>query len=173
VLSFAKFGYYAFVRAPPKPLEIRPSRPALSAVLVVAAVPSVVFGLAPDLLFDALPGGAGGFEPYATSELTKAAAVTLAGTVGFVALRRPLSRVPRVDVDRVLHPAAFRSARSAAALAAGTGRRSAAALAATLAVVASALDREDPTALAESAIGTTVLVVGAGLGVVLLIAQFG
>jgi hypothetical protein len=99
--------------------------------------------------------------------------VTLAGVVGFAALRGPLSRVPSVDVDRVLHPAAFRSARSAAALAAGAGRRSTAALTGTLAVAAVALDREDPEALAESAIGTTLLVVGAGLGVVLLIAQFG
>jgi multicomponent Na+:H+ antiporter subunit D len=172
VLSFAKFGYYAFVRVPPKPLEVRPSRPALSVVLVVAAVPSVAFGLAPELLFGLLPGGSGGFDPYTTSELTKAAAVTLAGVVGFVALRGPLSRLPSVDVDRLVHPGAFRLARLAAGLAAGAGRRSTSALASASAAVASLLDRDDP-ATAESAIGTALLVVGAGLGVVLLIAQFG
>ena len=173
VLSFAKFGYYAFVRPAPEPLAIRPPRPALSAVLVVAAVPSVVFGVAPGLLFGALPGGVDGFDPYATSELTKAAAVTLAGVVGFAALRGPLSRLPSVDVDRVLHPAAFRSVRSAAALAAGAGRRSTAALGAVLTLVEAVIDRDDPATLAESAIGPTLLVVGAGLGAVLLLAQFG
>ncbi|MFC7226074.1 cation:proton antiporter [Salinirubellus salinus] len=173
VLSFAKFGYYAFVRAVPAPFEVRPSRPALSAVLVVAAVPSVVFGLAPDLLFGAMPGDTAGFEPYATSELTKAAAVTAVGVLGFVALRGPLSRIPDRDVDRVLHPAAFRLADGASRAVAGT----AGTVAKTAGVFARSLgDRllaRSTDGPAESAIGTAMLVVAAGLGLTLLVALLG
>jgi multicomponent Na+:H+ antiporter subunit D len=173
VFSFAKFGYYAFVRPAPAPLAVRPSRPALRMVLVVAAVPSLLFGLAPDLLFGVV-GGTGGFEPYATSELTKAAAVTASGVVGFVLLRGPLSRLPTTDVDRVLHPLAFRTARGTATAATELGRWATLSMTA-LVTTAAPLVGDDPetTPLTGSAIGTTLLVVGGGLGVVLLLAQFG
>ena len=106
VISFVKFGYYAFVRPAPEgaTLTVRPAPRSLTAVLVVMAVPSVVFGLAPGLLLGALPGDPSGFAPYATSELLKAGATLGVGVVAFALLRGPLSRVPTWDVDRVLHP---------------------------------------------------------------------
>ncbi|MFC5368399.1 proton-conducting transporter membrane subunit [Salinirubrum litoreum] len=107
VISFAKFGYYAFVRPAPDDaaLTVRPAPWSLTAVLVVMAVPSVVFGLAPGLLLDAMPGDPTGFAPYATSELAKAGATLAVGVLAFVVLRGPLSRLPTWDVHRVLHPA--------------------------------------------------------------------
>jgi multicomponent Na+:H+ antiporter subunit D len=107
VISFAKFGYYVFVRPAPDDaaLAVRPAPRSLTAVLVVMAVPSVLFGLAPGLLLDAMPGDPAGFAPYATSELLKAGATLVVGVVAFVGLRGPLSRVPTWDVDRLLHPA--------------------------------------------------------------------
>jgi multicomponent Na+:H+ antiporter subunit D len=173
VLSFAKFGYYAFVRTAPDRIEIRPAPRALTAVLVVAAVPSVLFGLAPGLLYGALPGEIGGFEPYATSELIKAALVTAVGIAGFAALRGPLAHVPTVDVDRVLHPVAFRAASASAAAVLATGRRAEALLAAGIDAgieTIAADDRRDPLA---GRFGITLLVVAAALGVALLVAQLG
>jgi multicomponent Na+:H+ antiporter subunit D len=171
VLSFAKFGYYAFLRPAPEPLPVRPAPRALTAVLLVAAVPSVLFGVAPGVLYGALPGDVGGYEPYATSELTKAAAVTAAGLVGFAALRGPLGRVPDVDVDRLLHPAAFGLGRGGAALVAGTGRRLEAALAdATALGAAAARGRADET---RFGLGTTLAVVAAALAVALLLGRLG
>jgi multicomponent Na+:H+ antiporter subunit D len=170
VLSFAKFGYYAFVRAAPEPVELRPAPRALTATLVAAAVPSVVFGVAPGLLFGALPGDPGGFAPYAASELTKAAAITAAGVVAFAALRGPLGRIPAVDVDRLLHPAAFGLARRSAALAVAVGRRADAAVAA-LARAATAAVAGDRPAVPDGRLGTTLTVLAAVLAATLIVAQ--
>jgi multicomponent Na+:H+ antiporter subunit D len=173
VLSFAKVGYYAFVRAAPERLELRPVPRTLTAVLVATAVPSVLFGVAPGLLYGALPGDTGGFAPYATSELAKAAAVTLAGVVGFALLRGPLSRVPSVDVDRVLHPAAFRLANDGARWVIGAGRRAETAVAAALSLAGEAVRDDEPGRPRGGDLGTTLLVVAAGLGVALLLVQLG
>jgi multicomponent Na+:H+ antiporter subunit D len=121
VLSFVKFGYYAFVRRASEPRRVAPASPALSLSLVVIAVPSVAFGLFPETFLGAFAGDPGGFAPYATSELTKAVAVVAVGIVAFAALRRPLGRVPVVDVDRVLHPLAARFAAGASAFAVRVG----------------------------------------------------
>jgi multicomponent Na+:H+ antiporter subunit D len=120
-LSFAKFGYYAFVRRAPQPLSVGRGSPVLRLALVAVAIPSVVFGVVPGAFLGAFPGDAGGFEPYATSELLKAAAVTAAGVAAFALLRTPLSRVHPVDVDRVLHPSAARLAAGVSSLAVRTG----------------------------------------------------
>ncbi|MFC7095824.1 proton-conducting transporter membrane subunit [Halobaculum marinum] len=104
-LSFAKFGYYAFVRPAPAHLNVAPAPPSLRVVLVALAVPSVVFGVAPGLLLGAFPGDTGGFAPYATSELTKGFGATLAGVVVFALVRGPLGRLPALDVDRLYNTA--------------------------------------------------------------------
>jgi multicomponent Na+:H+ antiporter subunit D len=122
-LSFAKFGYYAFVRPAPEPLSVAPRSRSLSASLVVVAVPSVVFGLFPALLLGAFPGGAGGFEPYAPSELLKGVGTAAVGLVAFALLRGPLGRVPAVDVDLAYNPGGAALARfvSGTATRIGTG----------------------------------------------------
>jgi multicomponent Na+:H+ antiporter subunit D len=121
VLSFVKFGYYAFVRRASEPRRVAPASPALSLSLVVIAVPSVAFGVFPEAFLGAFAGDPGGFAPYATSELTKAVAVVAVGIVAFAALRRPLGRVPVVDVDRILHPLAARFAAATSAFAVRVG----------------------------------------------------
>jgi multicomponent Na+:H+ antiporter subunit D len=171
VLSFAKVGYYAFLRAAPRDLEIRPAPLALSVVLVVAAVPSIVLGLAPDLLYGAVPGDTAGFEPYAVSELTKAALVTAAGLLGFVALRGPLGRIPSVDVDRLLHPAAYRLADGAARATIAAGQDAQTALATALGRAGETIADDDRRDATLHGVGTTLLVVVATLGVALLVAQ--
>jgi multicomponent Na+:H+ antiporter subunit D len=123
VLSFAKFGYYAFVRAAPDaaPTRVAPAPRTLSLSLVVVAVPCVLFGVFPGAFLGLFAGDPGSFEPYATSELTKAFAATAVGVVVFAVFRKPLSRLPAVDIDQVLHPAAARFATAAAASAARVG----------------------------------------------------
>jgi multicomponent Na+:H+ antiporter subunit D len=115
-LSFAKFGYYAFVRPAPTDLPVAPSRPVLRLALVAVAVPCLVLGLVPGAFLGAMPGDPGPFAAYAPTELAKAAATTTAGVVAFLVLRGPLSRVPARDVDDLLNPL---GARVAAGLAAG------------------------------------------------------
>ena len=108
VLSFAKFGYYAFVRAAPEDIVVRPTRLVLRVGLVVIAIPSVVFGVFPETLLGSMPGDTGGFDPYATSELLKAVAVLVTGVFGFVVFRAQLSQRHPGDVDRIFHPFAVR-----------------------------------------------------------------
>jgi hypothetical protein len=110
-LSFARFGYYAFVRPAPGPVTVRPASRALARALVALAVPSVVFGLVPAAFFGWFPGDPGSFEAYAGTELAKAGLVTGVGVVAFVVLRGPLGRFHPGDFDRALHPAAARLGR--------------------------------------------------------------
>jgi multicomponent Na+:H+ antiporter subunit D len=166
-LSFAKFGYYAFVRPAPAPITVAPASRALAPVLVVVAVPSVVFGLLPGEFLALFPGDPG-FDAYATSELAKAAATTGAGVAVFVLVRGPLGRIPSVDVDRWLHPAAARLAGATAALAAGTGAAASRAgdrLGGRLGAVAG---RDPPTTRPE--LRTALLALGATAGAALLVA---
>lgn len=122
-LSFAKFGYYAFVRAAPSgdALSLAPSRPTLRVALVAVAVPCLALGLLPGAFLGAMPGDAGSFAPYAPSELAKALATTAAGVVAFAVLRGPLSRVPAQDVDDLLTPLGARVATGTARVAATGG----------------------------------------------------
>ncbi|MCT9097940.1 proton-conducting transporter membrane subunit [Haloarchaeobius sp. HME9146] len=120
-LSFAKFGYYAFVRQSPEPIAVSRAPLALSVALVIAAIPSVVFGVVPEAFLAAHPGDPGKFAPYATTELTKALAATAVGILAFAVLKRPLGRIHPVDVDQVLHPFAAGLANATAAAAIGIG----------------------------------------------------
>jgi multicomponent Na+:H+ antiporter subunit D len=139
-LSFAKFGYYAFVRAPPDGdavPDVAPAPRVLTATLLVVAVPVVVLGWIPGLFLGAMPGDPSGFEAYAGSELTKALATLVVGIVAFVLLRNPLNGVRSVDVD-ALHPFVARAANdlSRSAIAAGeTASRTADRLATRLGTV--------------------------------------
>jgi multicomponent Na+:H+ antiporter subunit D len=170
VLSFAKFGYYAFVREAPGDLTVRPAPRWLQFVLVVAAVPSVAFGVFPDLLYDALPGDTAGFAPYAASELAKAAAITAAGLVGFVLLRGPLARLPAVDVDRVLYPAGNRLTNASARTLDRIGGRTDRLVYATWAGLVGRVDHEDPRDVLGGSLGRALAVVAATLALALLVA---
>jgi len=166
-LSFAKFGYYAFLRPAPAPVAVAPASRVLAPVLVAVAVPSVVFGLLPGPFLALFPGDPA-FDAYATSELLKAAATTGAGVAVFLLLRGPLGRIRPVDIDRWLHPAAARLAGDTAALAVATGAaagRSGDRLAARLGAVAG---RDDPTT--RPTLGAALLALVATAGAALLVA---
>jgi multicomponent Na+:H+ antiporter subunit D len=128
VLSFVKFGYYAFGRPAPDggvdPDAVAPGSRTLSASLIAVAIPVVGLGLLPGVFLGAMPGDAGGFDAYAVSELEKAVATLVVGVVGFAVFRGPLGRIPSVDVDR-LHPSAARLAAAASRTAAGAGNATA------------------------------------------------
>jgi multicomponent Na+:H+ antiporter subunit D len=137
---------------------------------VVIAVPSVLFGVFPALLLGAFPGDTGGFEPYATSELAKALAATVAGIVAFWVFRGPLARIHPVDVDRVLHPLA---ATGASAVAAGAVRLGSAATAAGTELTGrlGSLVGEDP-ATAETTLHAAMLALAATTAAALLLVAF-
>jgi multicomponent Na+:H+ antiporter subunit D len=175
-MSFAKLGYYAFVRPAPAEFEtdgvddvtLRTATP----LLTLAAL-CVVLGLAPGGLF-ALVDGTGALaaeaKPYSTSHLTKGLAVGLVGLAAFAAVKTPLTRVRRLpDVDAVYNPVAFAGTR---ALVGGLGRLGAAAGRVRRAVVTwneramSLLVRADPA----SDIGRAALLVSGVLAVALLVA---
>jgi multicomponent Na+:H+ antiporter subunit D len=172
VLSFAKFGYYAFVRAAPAgaPRSLAPSCPTLRAALIAVAVPCLALGLLPGAFLGAMPGDPGSFAPYAPSELAKALGATAAGVVAFAALRGPLSRVPGRDVDDMLTPLGARVATGAARAAAAGGL----VVSATSAALSSCL-----TAIVEDAAPpprdttTALLALVATTGAVLLVAALG
>jgi multicomponent Na+:H+ antiporter subunit D len=111
VISFVKFGYYAFVHEPSDQYDGRVGdvSPATILAYALVALPCVVFGLAPELLFAILPAGTASAEVFVASQYEKAAATTVVGVLAFVALRGPLGRVTRVpDLDRLYHPAGAR-----------------------------------------------------------------
>jgi multicomponent Na+:H+ antiporter subunit D len=171
-LSFAKFGYYAFVRAAPDgaTLRVAPARPTLRVALVAVAVPCLALGVLPGAFLGAMPGDAASFAPYAPSELAKALATTAAGAVAFVALRGPLSRVPARDVDELLHPLGRRVAAGAARTVAGGGRVVAATSDALSSWLAAVTGHPTPTARDTT---TALVALVATTGLALLAAALG
>jgi len=167
VVSFAKFGYYAFLRPAPgtdgvsRPDPVR-SRPALLAAFTLLAVPCVLFGVAPGLLVGLLPPGASAAGAYSVSKLADAAVITAAGVAGFALLRRPLARLtPVPELDRLYHPLGRRlqdgAARAAADAGAALGRTADRVVARSYAL-ASDPDRLEEAGLGPASIGTGVLV---------------
>lgn len=171
-LSFAKFGYYAFVRPAPDgaALAVAPSRPTLRAALVAVAVPCLALGLLPGAFLGAMPGDPGSFAPYAPSELAKALATTAAGVVAFAVLRGPLSRVPARDIDDVLNPLGARATTGAAGVAASGGLVVAAASDALSAWLAGVTGDAAPPARDTT---TALLALAATTGLALLVATLG
>ncbi len=119
VVSFAKFGYYVFLRAPPADAAAvdgsLPGPRAVRAAMVALAVPCVVLGLLPGVGFAVLPGSTAAAEPFGSSQFVKAGGILGAGAVAFVLLRAPLSRVGTVpDLDAVYHPTGAAATRAVA-----------------------------------------------------------
>jgi multicomponent Na+:H+ antiporter subunit D len=109
VVSFAKVGYYAFLRDAPDDLRVETVGRPTAGALAALALPCVAFGVAPDLLLGLVPTGAAEAKVFAGSQFPKVGAVTLAGLMGFLAIREPLSRVtPVPDLDAAYHPAGAR-----------------------------------------------------------------
>jgi multicomponent Na+:H+ antiporter subunit D len=81
--------------------------------MVSVAVLCVVYGLFPDALFAILPGGEYEYTTFTVGHLVEGFGLAAAGAVGFVLLKRPLSKVGRVrDVDALYNPLAFYGTRA-------------------------------------------------------------
>ncbi|MFC7081375.1 proton-conducting transporter membrane subunit [Halorussus caseinilyticus] len=94
VVSFAKFGYYAFLgeRRGESDSTVARLSPVEAAPLVAVALACVLLGLFPDLLFALVPPGTDAAKVFVVSQFTKAGAVLVAGLAAFALLKRP-SRV--------------------------------------------------------------------------------
>lgn len=112
-LSFIKLGYYAFLQGDYDGTVADANRWQSVAMSLVALL-CVLYGLVPDLLFGLLPlQGEFHFETYTVSHIAEGLALAAAGVVGFVLLKRPLSKVGRVpDIDSVYNPLAFYGTRA-------------------------------------------------------------
>ncbi|WP_135852098.1 proton-conducting transporter transmembrane domain-containing protein [Halorussus salinus] len=119
VISFSKFGYYAFLgerHGDSETASVRRLSPVEAAPLVAVAVACVLLGLSPDLLFSVLPAGTEEAKVYVTAQYVKAGAVLVAGGAAFALLKAPLSRVAAVpDLDSVYHPVGRRALDAAVA----------------------------------------------------------
>ena len=104
VISFLKFGYYAFLHGPSTTTTSDLSAGQAVSIGATAAL-CVALGLVLDPFFAALPGDPGTAKPFAPSQFSKAGGLLAAGAVAFGLLRGPLARIERVpDIDAVYHP---------------------------------------------------------------------
>ena len=138
VISFTKFGYYAFLGESPKDdvekesgtgsradqsserEASRASEPRSRAdvsvgqglAMGVTAALCIALGLLLQPFFAVLPGDPGAAKPFSLSPFLKAGGLFAAGFGAFVVLRGPLRRVTHVpDLEVVLHPLGARLTR--------------------------------------------------------------
>lgn len=121
-MSFAKFGYYAFVREK-HGQSGSDSNLGQSVAMGIIAVLCIVYGLYPNALFSILPGIDGATpRPYSVDSMGEAALLTVIGIAGFVFVRKPLGAVtPTPDLDRLYNPIAFYGLRAIVVTAATVG----------------------------------------------------
>jgi len=107
-MSFIKFGYYAFLKESSGTWAVQPSVTGQRIAMLGVAGLCVVLGLYPDALFALLPGSTADAHPFTLSHLGEGFALAALGVVGFLAVRKPLSKIGSgVDVDRVIEPLTF------------------------------------------------------------------
>ncbi|WP_435067111.1 Na(+)/H(+) antiporter subunit D [Haloplanus sp. C73] len=114
-LSFIKFGYYAFLHGPYEgDAEVSSAPRVQQLAMGSVAVLLVFFGVVPDALFAILPlEGAYEFHTFTLGHVGEGLALAAAGVVGFLVLKKPLSKVGRVpDIDAVYNPIAFYGTRA-------------------------------------------------------------
>jgi multicomponent Na+:H+ antiporter subunit D len=170
VISFAKFGYYAFLRPAPSGVGgeepashpgVLGTGPAVIAAFALLAIPCVAFGLAPGLLVAILPDGVSTSSVFSTTKLTEAAVIAVVGVGSFALIRRPLKRVTAVpDLDRLYHPAGRLLHDGVSRAVAGSGvqmQRAAGQVVAEANALLSDTDGPDETGLGRTSIGTGVL----------------
>jgi len=114
-LSFIKFGYYAFLHGPYQGEgAVDPAPRSQQVAMCSVAVLLVFFGLVPNALFSILPlQGAYEFHTFTLGHVGEGVALAAAGVVGFVVLKKPLSKIGRVpDVDAGYNPFVFYGTRA-------------------------------------------------------------
>ncbi|QPV62245.1 Na(+)/H(+) antiporter subunit D [Halosimplex litoreum] len=118
-LSFIKFGYYAFLHGEYDGSVADANRGQAVAMVGVAAL-CVFYGIVDGALFSILPfdvtsDAAVGhvYETYTVDHVVEGVALAVIGLVGFVLVKKPLSKVGRVpDVDSLYNPAALYGTRA-------------------------------------------------------------
>ncbi|WP_135362670.1 Na(+)/H(+) antiporter subunit D [Halosimplex halophilum] len=118
-LSFIKFGYYAFLHGEYDGSVPDANRGQAVAMVTVAAL-CVFYGLFDGALFAILPfdvtsDAAVGhvYETYTVDHVVEGVALAAIGLVGFVLIKKPLSKVGRVpDIDSLYNPAALYGTRA-------------------------------------------------------------
>ncbi|MFB6087193.1 MAG: proton-conducting transporter membrane subunit, partial [Haloarculaceae archaeon] len=169
-LSFIKFGYYAFLHGPyGGEGTVTPAPRSQQVPMVAVAALLVFFGLVPDALFAILPlQGEYEFHTFTVGHVAEGLLLAAIGVVGFVVLKRPLSKVGRVpDVDAAYNRVVFYGTRG---LVRGVTETYAAVDRAVVAVAdGAAAVREDPTLLARfrADIGGSIFILMVVLGGVL------
>jgi multicomponent Na+:H+ antiporter subunit D len=119
-LSFIKFGYYAFLHGPYEGDPVTPAPRAQQVAMVLVAALCVFYGVFDGALFGLLPFDvtdetvvAHVYHTYTVPHVVEGAVLAVAGVVGFVVLKRPLSGIGRVpDVDAGYNPIAFYGTRA-------------------------------------------------------------
>ncbi|MCD2202305.1 Na(+)/H(+) antiporter subunit D [Halobacterium sp. KA-6] len=117
-MSFIKFGYYAFFHGSYDG-SVKDANRGQSVAMVTVAALCIVYGLAPDALFAVLPYDvtdpnvvSHAYHTYTTSHILEGVALAAAGLVGFVLVKKPLSKLGRVpDVDNAYNPLTFYATR--------------------------------------------------------------
>jgi multicomponent Na+:H+ antiporter subunit D len=118
-LSFIKFGYYAFLHGEYDGSVADANRGQAVAMVGVAAL-CVFYGLVDGALFAILPFDVTSdavvghvYETYTVDHVVEGVALAVIGLVGFVLVKKPLSKVGRVpDVDSLYNPAALYGTRA-------------------------------------------------------------
>jgi multicomponent Na+:H+ antiporter subunit D len=107
-LSFIKLGYFAFVEGSYEG-SVRDANVGQSVAMVSVGALCVLFGVAPNLLFDLLPlQGQYEYTTFTVPHVAEGVALAAAGLVGFAILRGPLHHIGRVpDIDFVYNRAFF------------------------------------------------------------------
>jgi multicomponent Na+:H+ antiporter subunit D len=107
-MSFIKFGYYAFMHDHGQTYSVEWSAWGQRIAMLSVASLTIFFGLFPQYLFGILPGSAANAHPFTTGHITEGLILAGLGLVGFVLVKKPLSKLGRVpDVDAIIEPTAF------------------------------------------------------------------
>ena len=118
-MSFIKFGYYAFFHGEYEG-SVADANIGQSVAMVTVAVLCVFFGVVDSALFGLLPYDvtseavvSHAYTTYTVDHIVEGLALAVAGLVGFVLVKKPLSRVKRVpDVDDLYNPAVLYGSRA-------------------------------------------------------------
>ncbi|WP_348613674.1 Na(+)/H(+) antiporter subunit D [Halobaculum rarum] len=112
-LSFIKLGYYVFLHGEYDG-DVRPANVGQKVAMVAVAVPCVVLGVYPPALFTVLPDtGSYEYTTYTVSHVEEGLILAALGVIGFVILKKPLSKVGRVpDVDAIYNRVGFYGTRA-------------------------------------------------------------
>ncbi|RNJ26634.1 Na(+)/H(+) antiporter subunit D [Halosegnis longus] len=118
-MSFIKFGYYAFFHGEYDG-EVKDANRGQSVALVTVAALCVFFGISDGSLFNILPFDVTDgavvdhvYVTYTVDHIVEGVALAVAGLVGFVLVKKPLSKLGKVpDVDSLYNPLSFYGTRA-------------------------------------------------------------